>query len=131
MVLAGIELIFFLEACMMLCSGFVMKTTLIVHQCFSCCRAVLAQSPGPFCFSHCQRGAEEHREMRGDTASTRDLNRPKGCPTAHGIMLSNKRWSKGAGRGASHLFSRETVAHDELCFAGSGWTFACQQEASN
>lgn len=117
MVLAGIELIFFLETCMMLCSGCMMKTTLIAHQCFSCCRAVLAQNPGPFCFSHCQQGAEGHRELRGDAASTADLNWPKGWPTPHGIVLSNKRWSKGVGRGAGHLFSQETVVHDELCFA--------------
>lgn len=34
MVLSGIELIFFTEACMMTCFGILMKIMVITHQCF-------------------------------------------------------------------------------------------------
>ena len=37
LVLAGIELIFFLVAGTVLCFGFRMRTMLITHRCFSCC----------------------------------------------------------------------------------------------
>jgi len=37
LVLAGIELIFFMVAHMVLCFGFVTKTVFITHQCFSYC----------------------------------------------------------------------------------------------
>jgi len=40
LVLAGIELIFFLVACVVVCFGFVMKIVLITHQCFSYCWAI-------------------------------------------------------------------------------------------
>lgn len=53
MILAGIELIFFVEAHTMLCLRFFMKVVVIKHQCFSCCRAVLSQSQRLFSFSCC------------------------------------------------------------------------------
>jgi len=37
LVLAGIELIFFIAAGMVLCFGFVIKTVLVTRQCFSYC----------------------------------------------------------------------------------------------
>jgi len=51
-VLAGIELIFFVVAGMGLCFGSSLKTMLISQGCFSYCLAVLTQSQGLFCFSH-------------------------------------------------------------------------------
>ena len=51
LVLAGTELIFFTVSSMRLCSGFVLKTVLIIQRCFSHCWAVLTQSQGLFCFS--------------------------------------------------------------------------------
>ena len=51
LVLAGIELIFFIVASTGLCFGFVLKTVLIIQGCFHYCRAVLTQSQGLFCFS--------------------------------------------------------------------------------
>lgn len=53
LVLYGIELIFFIVACMVLCFGYVMKTVLVTHQFFSYCWAKLTQHQGLFCFSHC------------------------------------------------------------------------------
>ena len=52
LVLAGTELIFFIVANMGLCFGFVLKTVLIIQECFSYCWAVLTQSQGLCCFSH-------------------------------------------------------------------------------
>lgn len=43
MILAGIELIFFTKAHMMLCSRFLMKI-MVAHQCLCCCTTVLARS---------------------------------------------------------------------------------------
>ena len=37
LVLAGIELNFFIVACMGLCFGFVLKTVLVIQGCFSYC----------------------------------------------------------------------------------------------
>ena len=51
LVLAGIELIFFIVAGMGLRFGFVLKTVLITQGCFHYCRAVLTQSQGLFCVS--------------------------------------------------------------------------------
>ena len=52
LVLARIELIFFIVVCTVLCFGFIMKTVLMITQrCFSYCWAVLTQSEGLFCFS--------------------------------------------------------------------------------
>jgi len=53
LVLAGIELIFFIVASMGLCFGFVLKTVLITEGCVSSCWAVLTQSQAPFGSSPC------------------------------------------------------------------------------
>lgn len=45
MVLAGTELIFFIEGHIMLCLGFLIKTEVITLWHFSCCRAVLTYQP--------------------------------------------------------------------------------------
>lgn len=49
--LAWMELIFFTVAHMVLCFRFVTTAMLIVHWCFSCCRAVLAASRLPLFLS--------------------------------------------------------------------------------
>jgi len=51
LVLAGVELIFFIVAIMGLCFGFVLETVLVIQGCFSYCRAGLTQSQGRFCYS--------------------------------------------------------------------------------
>lgn len=43
---------------MILGLGFLMKIVVITHQCFSCHRAVLAQSQGHFSFSCCPESKE-------------------------------------------------------------------------
>jgi len=50
---AGIELIFFVAARMVLGFGSVLETVLIAEGCFSYCPAVLTQHQGPFCSSPC------------------------------------------------------------------------------
>jgi len=50
-VMAVIKLIFFIEASMMPCFGFLMKVVVITQHSFSCCRAVLTKSQGLFCLS--------------------------------------------------------------------------------
>jgi len=51
LVLAGVELIFFIAASMELCCGFVLETVLIIQGCFSYCWAALKQTQGLFCSS--------------------------------------------------------------------------------
>lgn len=46
--LAGIELVFFTTACIVLCFRFVTKPVLITHQCFGYCLAARAQCQGLF-----------------------------------------------------------------------------------
>jgi len=52
LVLAGIQLFFFIVVSAELCFGFVLKTVLIVQGCFSYYWAVLTQSQGLFCPPH-------------------------------------------------------------------------------
>lgn len=75
---------------MMLYFGFGVKIVMIIHQCFSCCRAAHIE-PGNFQFLvlHYQLGAGVHKELGVDTASTTDPDLPKGYPMLCGIMLSN------------------------------------------
>lgn len=81
MVSVEIELIFFVKDHVMLRFGLVWKVMLQTQQCFSYCRAVIAQSQGLFCFCCCT-GSQElgmHKEKGEDTARTADLNWMKGC----------------------------------------------------
>lgn len=84
--------IFFMEACMMLCFGFLMKR-LLVTQMFSYCRAVLTQSQGHFL---CSPASEE--PGRNITRTT-DPNWPKGHPIPYVARHSNESWGReGGGR---------------------------------
>lgn len=64
LVWAGIELISFVEAHVVLSFGFLMKTVLITQGCFSCCRAAPTQSQGLFSSSRCP-GSEVPGGARG------------------------------------------------------------------
>lgn len=112
-----VELLFFIEAFMMLYYGFVMKPVLKTPQCCSCCRAVLAESQGFFCFWCCP---EMHKELGEDMARTVNLNLPKQYPTPHEAVLSNKIWGEGKWKWRSlerwHLSSQETLMCDEAPF---------------
>lgn len=44
--LPGMELTFFVAACVVLCFAFVAKATLVTHQCFGCCWTTLTQHQG-------------------------------------------------------------------------------------
>lgn len=74
MALAGRELIFAIEAHLMLHFGFLIKTVVEREGCFSCCRAVLTE-PGTFSSSCCaaSKGLGVHKQLGGDTARTADL----------------------------------------------------------
>ena len=92
-VLAGIELIFFIVASMGLCFGFVQRTVLITQGCFRYCWAVLTQSQGLFCSSPTPSagGLGVHKKLGGDAAGTADPNRPKGYSRPYD-MLSTWSW---------------------------------------
>lgn len=53
LVLAGVEVIFFIVASMGLYFGFVLKTGVITQGYFCSCWTELTQSPGLFCFLYC------------------------------------------------------------------------------
>lgn len=67
LVLAEVELIFFIVAGMMPCFRFRMRTMLLTHPCFSC-RAMCTHSQRLFSSSHCSASKElrGHKELRGD-----------------------------------------------------------------
>lgn len=86
LVSAGIKLVFFPVATMVLCSGFKVWIMLITHQCCSCCWTVLTSSPVLFGFLYCQKRAGGAKRAR-----TADPEWPKGYPTQYGIVLSKRR----------------------------------------
>jgi len=70
----GPELIFYIVTGMMPCFGFRKKTTLIIHQCFSCCWAVFQGFFNVVLSSSKELGM--HKELGGvrtKTADTRDI----------------------------------------------------------
>lgn len=62
---AGMELILFKAACMVLCFGFVTKTALVTHQCFGYCPAVPAQHQHFLLFPY---SAAQQRHQGGQEA---------------------------------------------------------------
>ena len=92
--LVGMELVFFITACRVLCFSFVTKAVLTAHQCFSYCRTVLAHIKN-FSVSHSAPPASRLRvgkRLGRDTARTADPNQPKRYSIPHNIMLSNNTW---------------------------------------
>lgn len=129
MVLASIELFFFffIEACMVLCTGFLVNKVVITHWCFSYCWAALTQSQGLLCFWCCpaSKGLGVCKELRGWTDE-------KDAPS-HMVSHSAR---KARGRKEEHvelwhLFSQETITRDFLCSPGSDCTSACWWEVAN
>lgn len=80
--MAGLDLIFLIQAIIRLCLEFVLETGLITQGLFTWNQGLCYLSP------HCTN--KELREGRGRTA---DLNWPKGSPT-HGVMLCIGTWGK-------------------------------------
>lgn len=76
MALAERELIFAIEADLMLHFGFLMKTVVVAAGCFSCCRAVLT-APGTSGSSCCaaSKGLGVHKQLGGDRARTKVTGR--------------------------------------------------------
>jgi len=89
---AKIELTFVLVADIVLHFGFSMKKALLIHQCFSCCRALLHKIKDVSA-SHTALPAKSlgmHKELGGDRTGTADPNWPKECSIPFHIMLHNK-----------------------------------------
>ena len=121
--LAGIKLL--VEAHMMPCLGFLVKTVTMTH----CCWAVVAQNQGHFSSLHCPAS----KGLRA--VSTADPNWPKAHPIPHGIVLSSKSWGEGREMGdiwSNGICLTKKPLHVKPCFPGGGWTPpACQWEVAN
>lgn len=84
--LAGIELVFFTVAPMVLCFGFVTKTVVTAHDCLHHCWSVPAQHQGFLCFL---LHLAKEQDGVGKRTQLDDPNRPHN-PTPYNVMLSNK-----------------------------------------
>lgn len=89
--LAGMELIFFVAAGVMLCFTMVTKTELTAHRCFCCCWMVLAPHQGLLCSSLCppENRWGAHKRLGGDTARQMRPNNHRDIPPD--VMLSKKK----------------------------------------
>ena len=97
LILAGIELIFFIVASRGLCFGFVLKTVLITQRCFHHCwaKAFSASHPTPPA-----RRLGVHKKLGRDTAGTADPTWPKGYSIPYGscsVYKAGGRRRKGGG----------------------------------
>ena len=92
LVLAGIELIFFIIARMGLCFGFVLKTVLMFSGTFLLLlsSAYTESRPSLLLTAPPARRLGMHKKLGGDTAGTADPNWPKGYPIPYVVVLSNK-----------------------------------------
>lgn len=93
LVLAGIDLIFFAKACMLLCFGFLFWIWTLMFQ------LLLSSTYIAFCVSHAVLLVSRlgvHRYLRGDTARTADLYHIMSCL---GIKVGSK---KEKGRDVEH-----------------------------
>lgn len=71
--LAGMELTFFIGVRMVSYFGFVAKTVLITHQCFSFCWMVLAENQGFLRHSFCHSSRCGGEQETADTCNERDI----------------------------------------------------------
>ena len=123
MVLAGIELIFFIVPRTRLCFGFVLKKELIIQGCFSYCWAVLTQCQGLFCFSHRPNSEWAGGAQKAGKGHIQDAdpNWPQGYSTPYDVMLSTKKLGEAEGRGGcSELWSPDGRVMEPCCH-GNGW----------
>jgi len=94
--LAGMELIFSIAACMVLCSRLVTKPVLVKHSVLGIAEQCLHSIKA---FSFSDSGPRTSRlgvgkGLGGDTARTADPDCLKGYPVLYDIMLSNQFWGK-------------------------------------
>jgi len=118
MALAGIRLIFFVEAYIMLCYGFLIKIVGLAHQWLSCCREVLTQSQGLLCSLCCPASKELglHKKLGGDRARTSDPSPTKGFSHMTSCSAIKARLKKkGAG-----MFRMMAFVFPRNCFPESG-----------
>jgi len=87
LVLAGVELIFFIAVSLRLCFGFVLKTLWVMRRCAEQCLH------GVLCASHTAPPVSRlgmQKKLGGDTAGTADPNRPKGCSIPYDVSSAHK-----------------------------------------
>ena len=123
------ELILPVAALIELCSALVARKVSVTHQCFGCCRAVLAQHQG--CLSNIPLTS---RLRGGDTARTADPNWPKGQSRPYDICSAVKAKRKEEGRGhllLRHLSSRATATRTEALLPRKWLDIACWWEVEN
>lgn len=88
--LAGMEIIFFISACMVLHLRFVSTTMLTTRKLVSCSWKVLAQCQGHLCLSlwAYSEQTENLQEVGKGHSQADDLNSPKGYSKLYGHMIS-------------------------------------------
>lgn len=106
--LAGLELSFFIRACMMLHFGFVATTVLATHQYFGVCWTVFTQCQDFFFFSHSVPCSSSQlgvgKTLGGDIAGTAKSDWPKGYFILYDTMLTNTNWVRGRRRVGHFVF---------------------------
>lgn len=95
-VLADIELIFFIAALVVLCFGFVTNTLLIADQCWlllnsACTASSLSLFPT---FPHQASKLRLSKKLWWDAAETADVNGPKRSYIPYKLILDDKNWSR-------------------------------------
>jgi len=129
------QLIFFIEAHMMLYFGFLMKIVVITHWCLVTAEQFLHEVSGisspraalPVRSCGCMWVWEGTASVQLTQAGHRDIPNHMASSSARTVGIMKKgRWSE-----YWCLFSRETAMHCEHCFLGGDWTSASQWEAVN
>lgn len=116
LILTGI--VFYVIACMVPWFGYVMKTVLTIHQCFSCCWARLARSQGLFHFS-CFPASEEAEGTQEAGRGQNQNSWPKQIKMLFSTiwLLAQQKGNRRERRGICygiyyllwHLFSQENI----------------------
>ena len=119
-----------------LCSGFVLKTVLIIQGCFRYCWAALTQSQGLFCSPPHQRaGWGCTRSWEGTQPGQLTPTAQRDIPyhrTPCSAYKAGGRRRKGGTLGVMAFCLPKQLLHAmEPCFPRGGWTPACRWEAAN
>jgi len=93
--LAGMQLIFFIAASVMICFTFVTKTVWLTQRCFNCYLNSACTAPRTSLFPilpppNSRLGVG--KKKGADTSGTADPKWPNGYPIPYDTMLSNKSW---------------------------------------
>ena len=114
--LAGMEFVFPIAALTVLCFVMVAGRTLIIHQCFGYCWAVLTQHQG--CLSNATLSPSRlgvGNILGGDIARTADPNWPKGYSIPYDVCSAIKAKRRVEGRGGQLLLWRLSSGATARC----------------